>query len=405
VFAQEKLLCAETSDPESLTSAQLYAVLSQRFALDTSMTNFLFHTPNPNGAMKHLHEQIAKHMRVCVTIDDGIETLRGIASSEPILSEAASRIMSSDKFSLHSAIFVVLNKYCINRVDRGELVVAAFFAWARDRVVKIKLIHDVEVVGQLCPHFSVTELFGQLLTKSAYEMMFESKPSVRHVDDSPLPFQTVFKNAMMHFNHLIRPQEQGALGLPFLLHFMARGAAALGANCQPGFDAVYPFLYNGTLLDIDNVGFIIVQVRNSTESESKSGTLDDMFLKMDPFDCILIKPEDDQDGRFLIPIIRIIFLLSDNDNFFKQHTSSINKESPSRFTSYDFVCSGVHSDFLLPTKGMASDWKKLVDQVDDWRSFYDENQPNIRSQLPALAKHEGHYKAWSNKLSLFEGYI
>ena len=68
----------------------------------------------------------------------------------------------------------------------------------------------------------------------------------------------------MHFNHLIKPCDQKSLKRSTLLFFMMHGAAALGANCQPGFDAVY--LYGGTDLDIDKVGFIIVQVKNDARN-------------------------------------------------------------------------------------------------------------------------------------------
>jgi hypothetical protein len=59
---------------------------------------------------------------------------------------------------------------------------------------------------------------------------------------------------------------------------MARGAAALGTNCQPGFDAVFPFLYNDTKLDVNNVSFIIVQVKNTSSYQASNHK--DMF-KMD----------------------------------------------------------------------------------------------------------------------------
>ena len=58
-----------------------------------------------------MHEQIAYHMRVCVAIEGGIETLCGVAPSEPILSEVVSRIMLMDKFSLHSALSLVLDQW------------------------------------------------------------------------------------------------------------------------------------------------------------------------------------------------------------------------------------------------------------------------------------------------------
>jgi hypothetical protein len=374
--------------------------LSQRLALDSDTTKYFYHAPNPVDAMKAMHEQISKHMRVCMTIDNGIDTLRGIASSEPILSEAASQIMSSDGFSLLAALEGALSGYCINRGDRQELLVAAFFTWARDRLVKVKIFRETEFIGQLCPYFSVIELFRHLFTESGCKTMFESKPSLCPVNNSPLPFETVFKDAKMHFNHFIRPQEQGVLGLPYFLHIMARGAAALGTNCQPGFNAAYPFLYNTTTLDIKKVGFILVQVgKRSTRSGSES--LDDIFSKMDPFNCKLIKDENEQ---FPIPIIRIVFLLSGDGNYLKQHTSNINFKK-SRFTSYDFMCSGVGEDVLLPTQRASSRWQQLVDGADDWISLYEVGKPNIlRSQLPASANHEGHFTTWSNKVSLFEGF-
>ena len=68
----------------------------------------------------------------------------------------------------------------------------------------------------------------------------------------------------MHFNHLIKLRDQKSLKRSTLLFFMVRGAVALGANCQPGFDAVY--LYGGTDLDINKVGFIIIQVKNDARN-------------------------------------------------------------------------------------------------------------------------------------------
>ena len=156
-FAEDKLLCAESSRLQGFTAAQKYAVLSQRLALDTNTTNYLFRPLDPYHAVRSMDEQIAKHMRVCMAVEDGIETLRGVAPSEPILSEAASRIMSTDRFSLLSALSLVLSGYFINRGDRGELVVAFFFTWARDQVVKS--IHNIDLHRRLCPYFTVHRAF------------------------------------------------------------------------------------------------------------------------------------------------------------------------------------------------------------------------------------------------------
>jgi hypothetical protein len=401
-FAEEKLLYA-TSKTDDLEPAQLYAVLSQRLALDTHTPQYLFYSANPLNSVKAMRDQIANHMRVCVAIEDGIESLRGIASSEPVLSEAASRIMLTKKFSLPGALSRVLSGYCINQGDRGELIVASFFTWARDQVVKNK---PPLPIGRLCPYFSVLELFQQLFTDTS---MLDNEPSLHHSKDTPQSFGTVFKNAMMHFNHLIKPQEQKTLARPYLLHFMARGAAALSANCQPGFDAVYPYLYGGIDLDINKVGFIIVQVKNDSAAYG-AGSLDDLFSKMDPFYCRLVYDIDKEDGRFPIPIIRIVFLLSVSDPYFKQHKyispsqgAATLRDGRPLFTSYDYVCAGVSPDILRPPQDSPSSWATLVNKRDGWSSFYDVDVPSVlRSQLPGNASHNEHYTSWSSGVSLFE---
>jgi hypothetical protein len=90
----EKLLC-QGPGPEGLLHPQTYTALSQCLALDINMLKYLF-LPNPastKAMMELVYDQIANHIRVCMAIKDDIESLRGIAPSEPILLEAASRIM------------------------------------------------------------------------------------------------------------------------------------------------------------------------------------------------------------------------------------------------------------------------------------------------------------------------
>src|SRR6267142_2303474 len=181
----------------------MYTVLSQRLALDANTPQYLFHCASPFDSMQVMHEQIANHMRVCVAIGDGIESVRAIAPSEPILSEAASRIMASNDFSLSSALSTVLKGYCINQGDRGELLAASFFAWARDKVVKRKGDSD----GMLCPIFSVADLFGDLLSETTYQSILDHKPLLCDPKSMPLLFRDVFGRTKMHFNHVLKPQE------------------------------------------------------------------------------------------------------------------------------------------------------------------------------------------------------
>ena len=92
-FAVEKLLCGTFNPSKELTKSQIYAVLSQCLALDINTTHYPITSQGPLELMHILHEQIANHMCVCVAVESGIETLYAVASSEPILSEAASYII------------------------------------------------------------------------------------------------------------------------------------------------------------------------------------------------------------------------------------------------------------------------------------------------------------------------
>ncbi|KAH8991466.1 hypothetical protein EDB86DRAFT_1606683 [Lactarius hatsudake] len=254
--------------------------------------------------MQTPHEQVANHMRVCVAVGDGVESLRAVASSEPILSEAASRVMQDSKiFSLPAALALVLTEFCINQEDRGQLLVAAFFTWARDKVILDT--PPASTGGQLCSYFSVKSLLAHLFSDSTFKSMSAELPSFYHSKAARRPFGEVFDKAHMHFNHFIKSQEQKLLARRYLNLYMARGAAVLGANCQAGFDAVYPYLYGGTDLDPKKVGFIIVQVKNDSNTQQARA---DAFSNMDPFKCGLLDKSDLEDGNFPIPIIPFVVL-------------------------------------------------------------------------------------------------
>jgi hypothetical protein len=168
-FAIEKLLCQPMGS--SFSEAQKFAVLSQRLALDiNTMTYTITETP----VEEKIRTQVSNHMRSCVAIGEGIESLRGIAASEPILSEAASQIMRSENFNLPDALTEVLSGYCINPGDRAELLVSAFFTWARDKAVPQKRLSN----EQLCPFFSVTELFSSLFSAPIFTSMSRNLPSL-----------------------------------------------------------------------------------------------------------------------------------------------------------------------------------------------------------------------------------
>ncbi|KAH9016325.1 hypothetical protein EDB84DRAFT_1276909 [Lactarius hengduanensis] len=382
-FAIQKLLCRLPTPDEALSEAQKCAVLSQRLALDINSTLYVTAPLNYQEAEK-LHNQISNHMRICEAIGEEIGTIRGAAASEPLLSEAASCIMRGGYgFSLPDALIEVLSGFCINPGDRAELLVAAFFTRARDIAVLGKSLPQ----GAISSCFSVTDLLSSLFANQFTKL--SRRPSHR----------SVFDGAMMHFNHFIKPQEQKLLARPYLLAFMSRGAAALGANCQPGVDAVYPYLYGGTDLDVKKIGFILVQVKKNDSSSVEAQAK--IFRKMDPFDCGLVTGPD---FYFPIPIIRIVFALGGKESGVtrKTYTSpsdgalSVDRGGRPRFTSYDFWCSGIYPNIFQAVEEAPERWRALLDDVDPWRTFYNSAQfPDVlRSQFPACGSNEAHFSSW-----------
>jgi len=360
---------------------------------------------HPFTEIEREREQISNHMRVCVSIGDGVEIIRGSSPSEPILSEAASRIMRDSSFKLADALAEVLNRYNINPGDRAELLVSAFFTWARDRAVSAKP-HEA-FRGQLSRYFSVPDLFKFLFSNSTFTLMLASVPSLCSTNTTRQTFGQVFEETFMHFTHFIKPQSRKSLARAYLPLLMARGAAALGANCQPGVDAIYPYLYGSIDLNSKNVGFIIVQVISDVSLESQ----DKIFKRMDPFTCGLLHDSDCVDGNFPIPIIRIVFALCPGQSVPlgvtrktytspPQGSSYLNDGGHSKFTSYDFWCSGVGPDIIEPVKEEPKRWRALVEKVDPWKTFYDGTLDGdmLRSQFPACGDKHSHFDNWAAQI-------
>ena len=409
-FAAQKLLCTVPTLGTKLTNAQIYAVLSQRLALDINSTQYPGAIQSPLEMMQTLHEQVANHMRVCVAVGNGIETLYAVASSEPILSEAASYVMRETKFSMTNALKLVLSGFCINQGDRGELPVAALFTCARDLLVNSKPPIPARI--QLCHSFSVNDLFSHLFTDTSFKIISAAKPSLCHSNAVELPFGETFKDTHMHFNHFIKPQERAVITRGNLLLYLARGAAALGASCQQGFDAIYPFIYGGPELFRMRVGFILVQVKNDSNVYR---ALLNAFLNMDPFMCQLFRQSDlEEDGSFSIPIIRLLFVLTKKPEEVKQQTykspssgaSEGNglKKGRSLFTSYDFIISGICPNVLCPVAVDKSpeSWAALLNKS-EWGSLYEKDDKDIvRAQLPGCGTHDAHWTSWVEGLSDFQ---
>jgi hypothetical protein len=407
-MAMMKLLCKTVGDSGHFTSDHECAVLSQRLALEISSTAYVTSGSTRNSDMADkVQHQISNHLRVCMAIPEDLVTVRSVAASEPILSEAASLIMRDDpNFNLPNALLNVLDSYAISPGDRGELLVAAFFTRARDlyaRQIHRELYPDNPT--QFCPIFSVTDLLSNLFQEVHFSTMLDSLPSVRRADFPLQKFGDVFRRTKMHFNHLVKPYKQKLVARPYLVAIMARGAAAFGANGQAGFDLVYPFLFDTSDLVIKKAGFIMVQVKNYAANIKPDAVL---FQKMDPFLCELLDKNDKRD--FTIPIVRIVFSLGKGKpllqsmgyNSPKEGAVTFGEDGQPQFTSYDFWCSGIGPGLLQPVDEDRTKWLTLLGKTDRWdRILATSKAPDVRcSQYPAGGDNDHHFSSWMSDVPL-----
>ncbi|KAH9081566.1 hypothetical protein EDB83DRAFT_2214337 [Lactarius deliciosus] len=402
-FAVTKLLCRSGGNTDSFSSDHECAVLSQRLALDFDHTAYITSGSTKKYDMaSKVQLQISNFMRVCVAVPEDLVALHGVAASEPILSEAASLIMRDDsRFNLPNALLNVLDSYTISDGDQGELLVAVFFARARDMYAQgTRHEHFPHDPTRFCPIFSVKDLLSNLFHEEHFSTLLNSLPSVRRADFPLRKFGDVFGKTKMHFNHMIKALKQKIVTRPYLLSIMARGAASLGAKCQRGFDMVYPYLFDSSDLVVNKVGFIVIQVKNYANNLTPD---DDLFKKMDPILCGLVSKDDGL--GFTIPIIRIVFALGKGEPSFErmnydsptQGATTFDRNGRPQFTSYDFWCSGIGPGLLRPVDegDTLTKWDTLgkLDKFDPL--FSQSKAPDLRrTHYPAGGADKGHYGAW-----------
>ncbi|KAF9505312.1 hypothetical protein BS47DRAFT_1400537 [Hydnum rufescens UP504] len=109
------------------------------------------------------------------------------------------------------------------------------------------------------------------LGQSAYYQRAES-------DDVAL--EDSFSEARIWFSHFVKVHENGVLTRKYLWGLIARGAAVICVDNQMGIDLVIPFIAGDHKLTEENVGVILIQVKNDQNFNEKP--LDKLYGGMDP---------------------------------------------------------------------------------------------------------------------------
>ncbi|KAF8346723.1 hypothetical protein F5887DRAFT_1073392 [Amanita rubescens] len=358
-FAASKLICGQSGNiPTGLDDDQKLACMAVRLALEFNSTTL--------KSRQREHLQVAKHMRICIKVNDGFETIVSVAASEPILAEGARRLMSNPKFNLPASLLRELQTPGLDKGTRGELVC----------LVLLLLACDKAVAATATRAFPVCEFFKNLLNTDHYAELLEAEPTRQ--DNVESSFQKTFADSKIYFNHFIKIHDPRVVNRKYLWMLIARGAAVLCANNQADIDIVVPFTYSDAKLGRKNVSAILIQVKN--DRKFSTTPIRWLFDGMNPFFVGLFDHSDEP-----LPVIRMVFALSSakpgvtimEPEGSRKAKETKAKKSP-RYTSYDIWCAGAFAETFAVINEIEEEvYKQLLKVCNKFPQSYESNMVGV----------------------------
>ncbi|KAG5650692.1 hypothetical protein H0H81_011366 [Sphagnurus paluster] len=425
MFAKIKLLGGDFRMNMRYSPANELACLSRRFPINFKSTL---------TSLEVEARQVESHLRVCLEVYDGFHGMMTVSPSEPVLSEAAAHLISTNKLSSPTLLWDIVNNFSVNQGDRGEFLCMQLLIQARDDVVYSKnrlSASESEEDALSSPEseedrmstseseedelsaseseedrlstsessfddadhyhtplmFSVTQFFKSLF----HADITGDLPSRAHPKHRAQTFGQLFATAKMNFNHFVEVHE---LAAESLIPAAVRSAGLLCANRNLGIDGLMVFTYSDTRLHPSNVGFVLWQSQN--DPGFSAHTLQRrLFDAMDPFELNLLSPEDEP-----LPIIRIIFALAADEEPRLINMKEEVEDLGSRFTTFDYWCAGIRSSVFKPVIEEDQDiWNNLLAASRPWQRTYSVEDNRAASQLrraanPLAAAEASFHNSW-----------
>ncbi|KAH0825812.1 hypothetical protein J3R83DRAFT_8816, partial [Lanmaoa asiatica] len=361
-FATEKLMGTK-SIPDTMTSTQELACLAQRLPLELLAVSY---NSDPQSVL------VQSHMRVVTRVNGNLETMITLSPSEPILSEAAYMLMQKNGMHPAHALERALSGFSVHPGDKGELLVMLLLTIARDQAV------------------GPANDFGEPRSGTRWcnlENFLSNLFSLKYFDviRNDLISDVDIKDSKLYFSHFVRTQEHKLVHVECLMRLMVRGAATFCAHGQPGVDLIIPFLVRGDAVEPNNIGLILIQVKNNKAFTSNFEHKDDIFRSM-RLGPLGLSPD--------VPVIRFMFGLAAQE----EGVQVIPPPSQPRLM-HDFWVTGLSSHVFKAVSYEGTDlWKGLLDASYGWEAIYNSRSTAVtnlrRTMYPGSAAHEMHWMKW-----------
>ncbi|KAI9573697.1 hypothetical protein HD554DRAFT_2167257 [Boletus coccyginus] len=331
----------------SLESPHQLGCLAQRLPIEFLSLSYSSSLINPQTV------QVQSHLRVVLRVVDNLETMITATPSEPILSEAAYWLMSTEQFKPAIALKTILGGFSVDRGNRGELLVMLLLTIARD--IAVGFPDDFGFPRSGFRWCSVKAFLSRLFVESAWTAAIGDRQSA---------MEKVLGDSKLYFTHFIKVHQHEMLNPKCIVRLMTRGAAILCANSQKGVDLIIPFTRGG--LTTQDLGVILVQVKNSMAYTANpiSEEFEGMSL----------------DRLSNIPTIQLFFALAaKRDCLVVVDTPKLPPDM------FNFWIAGLSSKILHPV-GVEGDavWKGLLDVSYGWQEV----------NVPRGAMAGAHWRSW-----------
>jgi hypothetical protein len=296
-FAIQKLLCGQPVSRIVGNTELEFAVMSRRLALDFDTT--VCNGDDKSSAERNQMTQVERYMRVCLGVKEGLDSAVTVASSEPILSEAAATAMQQIRLRSCQSLRNILQWPGMSKGDRGELITCN---------ISIDTLDSVMFVNRQLKSLSVevTSYFQALFASDIYTKKIQSMLPSRLADKGrEHTFAATFANSCIYVTHFIKVYDYNVLSVEFLAKCAARGAAIVCADYQRAVDVVIPVIIDKDKpLTKDNVTALLLQSKNDVSYTTK--VFPSLFHIMDPYALGIF----DRSTRNPPPVIRMVYALA-----------------------------------------------------------------------------------------------
>lgn len=241
------------------------------------MRILLEYEPSREIARLEAAEQVAGNMRWVFCVPQHSEYYHTGTPSEPILAEAAARLVARRSKVLSAGddlrvwipklISQMISNGLIGKGERGELVARILLTIAHDYALHAQLPVQLSTIHYSTP-ILVTDFIKALFPPHHHDAILNSRP--QNLGGGGLSLRDAFKDSYLHFTQFVKAADECVLNTTALWAALARGMAYQCYSEQKSIDFILPMLHGNpgqTKMGAKNVTPLLGQVKNAIDEK------------------------------------------------------------------------------------------------------------------------------------------